>query len=39
MAAPLFRRIVSLYFTNMENAGGIMPWESAPYIPTQPDEE
>ncbi len=39
MAAPLFRRIVSLYFTNMENAGGIMPWESAPYIPAQPDEE
>ncbi|MEL7626785.1 MAG: penicillin-binding transpeptidase domain-containing protein [Anaerolineaceae bacterium] len=39
MAAPLFRRIVSLYFTNMENAGGIMPWESAPYIPAEPDEE
>lgn len=39
MAAPLFRRIVSLYFTNMENAGGIMPWESAPYILAQPDEE
>lgn len=39
MAAPLFRRIVSLYFSNMENAGGIMPWESAPYIPAQPDEE
>jgi penicillin-binding protein 2 len=39
MAAPLFRRIVSLYFTNMENAGGIMPWEDAPYIPSQPDEE
>lgn len=38
MAAPLFRRIVSLYFSNMENAGGIMPWESAPYIPAQPDE-
>ncbi|MDD4577815.1 MAG: penicillin-binding transpeptidase domain-containing protein [Anaerolineaceae bacterium] len=39
MAAPLFRRVVSLYFSNMENAGGIMPWESAPYIPAQPDEE
>ncbi len=39
MAAPLFRRIVSLYFSKMENAGGIMPWESAPYIPAQPDEE
>ena len=39
MAAPLFRRIVSLYFTNMENAGGTMPWESAPYTPAQPDED
>ncbi len=39
MAAPLFRRVVSLYFSNMENAGGLMPWESAPYIPAQPDEE
>jgi penicillin-binding protein 2 len=39
MATPLFRRIVSLYFTNMENAGGLMPWESSPYIPAQPEEE
>jgi len=39
MAAPLFRRIVSLYFSNMENAGGVMPWESAAYIPARPEED
>ncbi len=39
MAAPLFRRVVSLYFSGMKNAGGTMPWEEAPYIPAQPDED
>ena len=39
MAAPLFRRVMSLYFSGMENAGGTMPWEDAPYIPAQPDED
>lgn len=39
MAAPLFRRVVSLYFSGMENAGGTMPWEEEPYIPARPDED
>ena len=33
MAAPLFRRVVQLYFSNYTNAGGTMPWEESPYIP------
>ena len=32
MAAPLFRRVVQLYFSNYTNAGGTMPWEESPYI-------
>lgn len=32
MAAPLFRRVVQLYFSNYENAGGTMPWEDRPYV-------
>lgn len=32
MAAPLFRRVVQLYFSNYNNAGGTMPWEESPYI-------
>ena len=39
MAAPLFRRAISLYFSNMEDSGGTMPWEERPYIPAQPEEE
>ncbi|HHX08426.1 MAG TPA: hypothetical protein GX730_03200 [Chloroflexi bacterium] len=39
MAAPLFRRAVSLYFTDNESSGGTMPWEESPYIPAQPEEE
>ena len=39
MAAPLFRRAISLYFSDMENAGGTMPWEERPYIPAQPEED
>ncbi|MFZ3070849.1 MAG: penicillin-binding transpeptidase domain-containing protein [Anaerolineaceae bacterium] len=32
MAAPLFRRVVQLYFSNNSNPGGTMPWEESPYI-------
>ena len=32
MAAPLFRRVVQLYFSNNENPGGTMPWEESPYV-------
>ncbi|HBG59406.1 MAG TPA: hypothetical protein DDW97_01370, partial [Anaerolineaceae bacterium] len=32
MAAPLFRRVVQLYFSNNENPGGTMPWEKSPYV-------
>ena len=42
MAAPVFRRVVSLYFSNFEDPGGIMPWEAEPYIlptPTTTPEE
>jgi penicillin-binding protein 2 len=39
MAAPVFRRAVSLYFTDGEDPGGLMPWESEPYVPYQPDAE
>jgi len=36
MAAPLFRRAVSLYFSENEDPGGSMPWEEEPYLPAQP---
>ncbi len=39
MAAPLFRRVMALYFSRMKNAGGTMPWEEEPYIPAKPDED
>ncbi len=39
MAAPLFRRVISLYFSNMEDSGGTMPWEERPYIPARPEED
>jgi cell division protein FtsI/penicillin-binding protein 2 len=32
MAAPLFRRVMQLYFSNYENNGGTMPWEESPYV-------
>jgi penicillin-binding protein 2 len=32
IAAPLFRRAVSLYFSNNDDPGGLMPWEVEPYI-------
>lgn len=36
MAAPVFRRAVSLYFSDNQDPGGIMPWETEPYITQQP---
>ncbi len=36
MAAPVFRRVISLYFSNYENPSGVMPWESEPFIPQEP---
>jgi len=38
MAAPLFRRAVSLYFSDGQNSGGTMPWEESPYVPAVPEE-
>lgn len=35
MAAPVFRRVVSLYFSDYEDPGGLMPWEEQPYVPWQ----
>jgi penicillin-binding protein 2 len=39
MAAPLFRRAVSLYFSDGQNSGGTMPWEESPYVPAVPEED
>jgi len=36
MAAPVFRRAVSLYFSDYEDPSGVMPWESEPYLVEQP---
>ena len=36
MAAPVFRRAVSLYFSDYSDPGGLMRWESEPYMPFQP---
>jgi penicillin-binding protein 2 len=36
MAAPVFRRAVSLYFSDYQDDGGTMPWEDEPYVPHQP---
>ncbi len=33
MAAPVFRRAISLYFSDGEDPGGVMPWEAEPYWP------
>lgn len=35
MAAPVFRRAISLYFSDGEDPGGVMPWEVAPFTPYQ----
>jgi penicillin-binding protein 2 len=36
MAAPIFRRAVSLYFSDNTNSGGVMPWEASPYVVRSP---
>lgn len=36
MAAPVFQRAISLYFSDMEDPGGTMPWEVEPYIAATP---
>jgi penicillin-binding protein 2 len=36
MAAPVFRRAVSLYFSNYSSAGNILPWEAYPYVVASP---
>jgi penicillin-binding protein 2 len=36
MAAPVFRRAVSLYFSNNQDPSSLMPWEEAPFVPKQP---
>jgi len=37
MAAPLFRRVVSLYFS--DSYGILMPWESQPFVQATPEPE
>ncbi len=32
VAAPVFRRAVSLYFSDYQDPGGVMPWEVEPYV-------
>lgn len=32
MAAPVFRRAVSLYFSNYSDTGRVLPWEAYPYV-------
>lgn len=36
MAAPVFRRAVSLYFSNYVNYGHTLPWEAYPYVVASP---
>ncbi len=36
VAAPVFRRAVSLYFSDNQDPGGLMPWETEPYVSEQP---
>ena len=39
MAAPLFRRAVSLYYSNADEPGVILPWEERPYQLKEKEEE
>lgn len=36
VAAPVFRRAVSLYFSDYTDPSGLMPWETEPYQPLEP---
>ena len=36
MAAPVFRRVVSLYFSDYADAGYTLPWEAYPYVVASP---
>jgi cell division protein FtsI/penicillin-binding protein 2 len=36
MAAPVFRRAVSLYFSNYVDYGYVLPWEADPYVVKSP---
>jgi len=36
VAAPVFRRAVSLYFSDYTDPSGLMPWEEEPYLPMAP---
>lgn len=36
MAAPVFRRVVSLYFSNYTDIGRVMPWEAYAYVVASP---
>ena len=38
MAAPIFMRAVSLYFSDGEDPGDMMPWEDEPFVPSIPEE-
>ena len=31
VAAPFFKRVLSLYYSDGDNAGDLLPWESRPY--------
>jgi len=36
MAAPVFRRAVSLYFSDYVDVGYTLPWEAYPYVVASP---
>ncbi|MFW5714549.1 MAG: penicillin-binding transpeptidase domain-containing protein, partial [Brevefilum sp.] len=36
MAAPVFRRVVSLYFSDYADTGYTLPWEAYPYVVASP---
>jgi penicillin-binding protein 2 len=36
IAAPIYRRVMSLYFSDGTNSGGVLPWEARPYVVASP---
>ncbi len=36
IAAPVFRRVVSLYFSGYTDVGYVLPWEASPYVVASP---